>query len=134
MEIKQKLLGEKDGVIYHFIHNENGRFMINATDIAKSFNINLSEFLEKEETKLWIECLLKKDKAPVRYKVDGEEYESTIDRNYKLEDVILIDNGIYYFGKLLTYELCKPLGFFYWWMDGLFYELMKKDTNGLMYF
>ena len=133
MGTKEKILGIYKETTFHYIHNENERFMINATDIAKHFNINLSEFLKEEETVLWIKTLLEKDYSPIKYKVNNEQFETT-GRSYTFEDIVLIDNGIYYFSKLLIYQLCKPLGMFYWWMDGLFFELMKKDTTGKMYY
>lgn len=134
MEIENKILGTYKETTFHYIHNHNKRFMINATDIAAHFDINLSAFLEDEETKTWIKTLLDKDDSPFKYKVNGEEFTSTTDYSFTFEDVILIENGNYYFSKILTYQLCKPLGMFYWWMDGLFFELMKNGPQGNMYY
>ena len=133
MEIENKILGNYNETLFHYIHNHNDRFMINVTDIARHFKLNLSAFLQDEDTKKWIETLLKKDNSPLQYKVNGESFTSTIDNSYSFEDIVLIENGNYYFCKLLTYQLCKSLGMFYWWMDGLFFELMKKEPGKRYY-
>lgn len=133
MEIENKIIGNYNEATFHYIHNHNDRFMINVTDIATHFNLNLSAFLQDEVTKKWIETLLKKDNSPLQYKVNGEKFTITTDYSHTFEDIILIENGKYYFCKFLTYELCKSLGMFYWWMDGLFFELMKKEPEKRFY-
>lgn len=134
MEIENKILGTYKETTFHYIHNHNKRFMINATDIASHFNINLSKFLEAEETKDWIKLLLEKENRPLKYQVTDNGIKSSTDYDYTFEDLILIENGIYYFNKILTYELCKPLGMFYWWIDGQFWELIKNGPRGNMYY
>ena len=133
MEIKNKVLGNYNETTFHYIHNHNDRFMINVTDIATHFELNLSDFLEDEVTKIWIQTLLKKDKAPLQYKVNGETFTSKTDYSFTFDDIVLLENGSYYFCKQLTYQLCQSLGMFYWWMDGLFFELMKKEPGKRFY-
>ena len=111
------VIGNYQGVNFHYIFNENDRFLINASDIAKHFNIDLSAFLANQEADRWIKHLLKK--------------ANTEGKSRTIDDIVLIENGIYYFHKFLIYELTKPYHDFYWWIDEFFYDLMVKYQNPL---
>ena len=111
------VIGTYEGVNFHYIFNENERFLINASDVAKHFNLNLSDFLEKEDTDRHIKHLLKK--------------KNTIGQIRTLDDIILINDGVYYFHKFLIYGLCKNIHPFYWWIDEFFYDLMVKYQSPL---
>lgn len=126
MEMTKQLIGTFEGNQFHYAFNVNDRFMINASDIEKHYNLNLSQFLEGEESKSWIKHLLESKPTLTKYKINNVECESILGRSQTLEDIILIDNGEYYFHKFLIYELCKPYNQFYWWIDAFFYEMMKN--------
>jgi hypothetical protein len=115
----KRIFGVYQEKTIHWHLNENGNYMINASDIAELLNINLSEFLESEPAKLWISHLI-------------DDKSKLIDDSYKFEDVLLVENGNYYVHKFLIYKMTNELDFkFYWWFDQILYSKMPEHANGI---
>lgn len=119
METNQKLLGIYKDTKIHYIFKQNKRFMVNATEVTNYLNIDLSEYLQRDSTKHYIDHLLRQKPTLTKYKVDGEEFEAIIGEHIALEDVLLIENEIYFLHEFLIYDLCKPFLDFYFWIDSI---------------
>jgi hypothetical protein len=115
----KRIFGVYQDKTIHWHLNENGNYMINASDIADLLSINLSEFLESKEAKLWISHLIN-DKSEL------------ISQHYNFEDVVLIEKGIYYLHKFLIYKMTNELDMkFYWRFDQILYSKIPEHANGI---
>jgi hypothetical protein len=113
--MKEELLGVYDNTEITYIVNEKEIYLFNASVVAKMFNLDLSNFIKKDAHTL-ITSLISLPKSNKYKQLD-------------LEDVVLIENGVYYFHKLILYKLVYEVDVkFYWWFDQLLYQGMtEKD-------
>lgn len=126
---KPIVIGSYEGVDFHYLINSNNRFMLNAADIANYLKIDLSEYLQRDLTKIYIDQLLHRKPTLTKYKVNDKEVESIFGSNNTLEDVILIEDGIYYLHEFLIYDISKPFLEFYFWIDDVSIETKFKLLN-----
>lgn len=97
------LLGIYKEISINCFVNDSGRVMIDANAVSKILKIECSDFLKDSDTKETINICL----------------TSTNIKKRELEDVLVIENGIYYFSHYLTYKFINEidLGFSFWLSD-----------------
>ena len=128
----KRIFGVYQEKTIHWHLNENGNYMINASDIAELLNINLSEFLENEIIKCQIKTLIEKKPKLTYYKVNNIPMSRILGHDLDLEDVVLIENGVFYFHKFLIYKMTNELDLaFYWWFDQILFDKMPEHANGI---
>ena len=111
--MKTELLGVYENTEIRYIINENDIYLFNASIIAKMFSLDLSSFIENDAKEL-ITCLIS---------VPGSGSFKKLD----IEDLILIENGVFYFHKIIIYKLVYEVNVkFYWWFDQLLYKGMTE--------
>jgi hypothetical protein len=123
----QVVLGTYKGVDFHYIFNQNKAFMINASEVANFLKIDISEYLNKETTKYYINSLLNYDIDCYDKTVSG--YERVKGKKNTLEDLLLIENGTYFFDYFLIYEITKEHLSFYFWIDHIRIDTIRGLLN-----
>jgi hypothetical protein len=118
------VIGTYDGVDFHYAFNQNKAFMINASEIASYLKIDLSEYLKKDSTKMYINSLLKHNIN--FYNKRGNGYERIEGKEQTLEDILLIENQTYYFDYFLIYDMTKDYLEFYFWIDDIRIDTIRK--------
>lgn len=123
----QVVLGTYKGVDFHYVLNQKKAFMINASEIATFLKIDLSEYLNKETTKYYINHILKKEGK--FYDDINKTYGRVKETKTSLEDLLLIENGIYFFDYFLIYDMLKEHLEFYFWIDDVRIHTIRGLLN-----